>query len=96
MSTTERRIVTHLITTLLANGYRLNVNNGTGHILPSYSSALPDLLAALGHCDEEVIWTKLGDEPMGGILLIYGNGVDVISDYPLSMSELIDPILDAV
>ena len=83
---TERQIITALIDATLAQDLRVSVYDGEEWTL-SRSTDRAAIRAAIGTTDETTIaiWTKHPEDGetlarLGNILLIHGNGEDVISD----------------
>jgi hypothetical protein len=99
----ERRIVGQIIDGALAAGYEIDVNDGEETTLEK-SSSKSDILAAMFSTDSDILtlYTGAGSltdlgiiEPsrrVGSILLIWGNGRDVIGDY--SDKPAIDAVLE--
>lgn len=101
MTPIERNIATKLIGALLEAGYRLGVSDGEEIVL-RYSNDPEAILSAMASTSEDYLLvyavTKQGDGLSyaynGWIKLIWGNGIDLISDHNMHLSEYIDPILD--
>ncbi len=90
----EKRIVNKLVNEAIKAGYFLTVFDGEEH--PVSNSQDIDLIEKnMFTTDEEVLYfsrpgTDRGDFiRTGQVLLVYGNGADVIADY----SESLDPVL---
>lgn len=81
----ERELVTHLIDRALEVGLTISVFDGEEYPLKrSRDKAV--ILETLGSTDSDSLVLRKPDQmakdkPIGEILLIYGNGRDVISDY---------------
>lgn len=100
MDTTERRIARRLIRTILGAGYHVRVWEGEGWGGPR-TSKLSEAMEHLGSTDSDRLYVydpNGSDLPvkMGGVLLIWGNGLDLISDYTdtPAMCALLDPVME--
>lgn len=90
----ERRIVGKLVTDLLAAGFAISVNDGEETTLED-STDLAAICAAMGSTDSDNLYvSKPGLTPGRWILLVWGNDVDVISDYSMSLEPFIAPAND--
>lgn len=77
----ELQIATKLVRAALAAGYSVSVNDGEAWpVSKSHDEA--EILAALQSTDSDTLRLRspLGDF-VGNVLLIWGNGEDVISDH---------------
>ena len=78
----EKQIVTCIVDTALAKGYRVSVYDGEAYPIKQ-STDRTAILKELFACDDE--WLIIRDEhkaKIGTVTLIYGNdGWDVVSDY---------------
>lgn len=101
MTPIETTIATRLIGDLLAAGYRVGVNDGEDTVL-RWSDDCTAILKAMGTtCEDyllvnEVVAQGGGQSyrQIGWVLLIWGNGIDLISDHTTNLTEVVDPILD--
>lgn len=83
-STNEKLIVGKLVTDLLAAGHMLTVYDG-GEDVVVLSNDADAIFKALSSTDRDVIRVT----PRGWVLLVWGNDVDVISDYTMSLEPLL-------
>lgn len=96
----ERAIVRKLIRVALADGLSVTVNDG-GSVVLRNSVSLRAIEDALGSTGEDVVWFSRGQRSYGYVFLVWGNGVDVISDnsnraepYVLQAFELAEHLCD--
>ena len=82
-SPAERRITTSLIKAALDDGYSVHVHDGEELVL-SHSRNLQDILDVLASTDHDVV-TFWRAKNIGSLVLIWGNGEDLISDGTASM-----------
>ena len=77
----EKQIVERIVDKALAAGYTISVYDGEAWPLKR-SSNRPDILAAMYSTDSDLLRFRLPEsgDSVGAILLIYGNGTDVVSD----------------
>lgn len=88
-TTNEKLIVGKLVTDLLAAGCVLTVNDGEEDVLIDSKDA-EAVYSALGSTDEDWLFVKYGAlKGPGWVRLIWGNDVDVISDYSMSLEPYI-------
>lgn len=83
----ERRIVRKVITTAIADGYSLNVDNG-GEVLelPNFTRNFKEVFNAMFAADEDVLILKKDGRTTSFVRFIYGNsGWDVVNDYGTSL-----------
>jgi hypothetical protein len=81
----ENKIARRLIRNLLAQGFKLGVNDGEDDVqMPSRDSGV--IWAAMRTTEEDylIVWTPEGSF-RGWVRLIYDNGVDLISDYTTNL-----------
>ena len=78
----EKQICERLVDKALAAGYTISVYDGEEWPLKR-SSNRPDILAAMYSTDSDVLRCCLPEsgKAVGSIMLVYGNGGDVVSDY---------------
>jgi len=91
----EKRIIVRLVNDLINAGKVLNVDNGGDSMeLPAFSSCADTVLNAMAETDVEhlIVSTRACPGIRSSILLVYGNGIDLISDYGMSLHPIIEPI----
>ena len=78
----EKKICERIVDKALAAGYTISVYDGGAWPLKR-SSNRPDILAAMYSTDSDTLRFRLPDsgEIVGSIMLVYGNGADVVCDY---------------
>ena len=95
---TERLICRKLLDTIVAKGFCFIVNDGEENVTKRITDV--DVgMAAMFSTDADVIKIfPISESPLseklprlGSVSLIYGNGSDVISDYSLSVEDIIQP-----
>lgn len=81
-SPVERRIATDLVDALLAEGFALRVSDGVGYCHDEPTTDRDSVLDALCSTESDLILVY-DDDSVGyrWVLLIWGNGEDLISDY---------------
>jgi hypothetical protein len=88
----ELAIVRRLLRALTKANYALSVDDGADEL---YAKTEGDMLALLFNLDDAHLIVR---DPIGGqsfVRLVFGNdGYDVISDYGISLSDIIEPIED--
>ncbi len=81
MNTEERFVVKQIVGRALDKGYLLSVYDGEEYPI-MHSDDLEEVMAGLGHCDED--WLQVANEDrkrIGVIFLVYGNDPDeVVAD----------------
>ena len=78
MDTDERFVVRGIVNRALDKGYLLTVFDGEEFPL-LHSDDADEVLAELGHCDEEWLYVENGDrKKIGTIWLVYGNDPDEV------------------
>lgn len=91
----EHMIAVDVVDALLKVGYRVVVDNGEDATM---SMADRDqILAAMSLTDEETLvcfLPKSRKRVVGWVKLIYGNGVDLVSDYTENFEDIIKPIYE--
>lgn len=80
----EKRIVGKLVTDLLAAGHKLSVNDGE-EIALKRSTDAEAIYAALSSTGEDYLIVHVLGRTDRWVRLIWGNDVDVISDYHVSL-----------
>lgn len=76
----EARIIDCLLDHALATGHNLSVNDGEETTL-RYSTDRAAIRAAMQTTELDTLTVRKGTRYIGFVLLIYGNGCDLISDY---------------
>ena len=94
--TTENNIVEALIAkrlvhALLDAGLAITVNNGGDEMELDECKDPEKIFEAMMATDEDVLITT-----RGSVLLVYGNGFDLISDYSVRLEEVIRPVSEWV
>jgi hypothetical protein len=88
----EKRIANKLVRAALAKGYTICVYEGEDYALKR-SKKEREIEAALGSTDSDtLILRNEAGERVGSVLLIWGNGEDVISDHTdnAAINELVN------
>ena len=85
----EKEIATAIVDSLLAAGFRIEVDNGDEETLPIADRAT--ILKSMFLTDEERLFVFKKNEPdwFGWVYLVYGNdGWDVLSDYTVNLEKV--------
>lgn len=90
---TERRIVGRLVRDLLAAGHALSVHDGEETVVTKCREE-EIIFNALASTDCDTLYVHKADRSRSFVLLIWGNGRDIISDYGVSLEPVIAPISD--
>jgi hypothetical protein len=95
--TLEKRIANKLIKAILERGYSISVNDGEETTL-KFSKEPRKIATALFTTDEDYLLVyDDNNDRVGWVLLIGGNGSDLISDWNgKRLDEIIDPVLDYI
>lgn len=94
-STDEKLIVGRLVETLLAAGFTLSVHDdceGRGETVLKQSTDKAAIFAALASTDGDILYVHKPDGKKSFVTLIWGNGTDIISDYGMSLDDIITPV----
>lgn len=91
---TERRIVRSVIRALFDAGYRLGVHDGEEQTLKG-SASERDVLSAMFTTDEDYLVVERDGKWFGQVRFIYGNGLDVASDWSTSLDDIVWPTIVA-
>lgn len=94
--TIEGRVVRRTIQALLQAGYTIDLNDG-GETTVFCSRSLDELMQAAFSTDEDYLIArdKETGKKVGMVFLVYGNdGHDVVSDYSLSLEDVMKPVND--
>lgn len=86
----ECMIVGRLVRDLLAAGYTLSVYDGEEETV-SFATTEQPIFDALSSTDQDILYANMGAK-RSFVSLVWGNGVDVISDYSMSLEAIIAPI----
>jgi len=77
----EEAIAVKLVDAVLANGDRISVYDGEAYPV-KFSSDREEILTAMASTDMDTLVIRKPDHfRLGSVLLIYGNGEDLISDH---------------
>lgn len=89
----EKQIVNLILDRVLAEGGAIDVHDGEETPLKN-SRDKTAIFAAMFSTDEDYLYIRQspGQKPMGWVRLIYGNGIDLISDYTVNLETLLEPI----
>lgn len=78
MDSEERFVVKQMVSRALDKGYTLSVFDGEEFPV-LHSDDLEEVMAELGHCDEEWLYVENADhKKIGTIWLVYGNDPDEV------------------
>ena len=88
-SDNEKKIVGRLITDILAAGYSVSIWNGGDDAEIISSSDTDRIFKALAASDQDEIVLYKNRRRAGWIRLIWGNDVDVISDYTTNLEAIV-------
>jgi hypothetical protein len=80
IDTTERRIISRILKDALAAGYTVSVFDGEEWPVKS-STKLGEITAEIAATDETTLRFRKDGASIGSLLLVHGNGCDVICDY---------------
>jgi hypothetical protein len=86
MNALEQKVIEAAIRAAIADHCRISVFDGESNPVKD-SIDVPQIIAGLGHCDEEwvILETSIGNRRVGSLYLVYGNDPDeVIADYSWS------------
>lgn len=81
----EKKIVGRLITDVLASGYSVSVWNGGDDAEIELSADADTIFKALAASDQDEVVIVNNNRRFGWIRLVWGNDVDVISDYTTNL-----------
>ena len=77
----EQPIARRLVSNALLKGYTVSVNDGEEWTVKR-STHKPTIVGAMFSTDSDTLRFRRSDgSPVGSVILIYGNGEDVIADY---------------
>lgn len=88
----ERKIASAAVKAILANGYKISVDNGGDDFEITRSEDEKAVLAAMFAADDDRLYVYELDKvrPLGWVYFVYGNdGYDVISDYTVNLEKLV-------
>lgn len=84
----EKRIVGRVVYDLLAAGWLITVNDGDENPVIDSKDA-PTIFKALASTDQDYLMVKAPGRRSAWVRLIWGNGVDIISDYVMSLEDVL-------
>lgn len=84
----EQRIVGKVITDLLDADYFISVNDGEDDVVTDSKDAA-EIFAALASTDTDTIHVTHPRKKRSFVFLVWGNDVDVISDYGVSLEDVL-------
>lgn len=87
----ETAISKKVVAALLAAGYDISVNDGEAYPIKCSTDA-EAIFAEMGHSDMETLEAHKDGKYVGFVLLILGNGEDVLSDYSIALEDAIAPV----
>lgn len=93
-SQVQEEIVRLAVTSLVAAGYTLTVDNGGDEDEITNSTDVEAVLAVMGATADETLYAQLEGKPTRFVSLIYGYGNagwEVISDYTAALEEVLKP-----
>lgn len=76
----ENRIAQALIHEILVRGFTVSINDGEEEVITK-STAEKAILKAMANTDENTIVFFNSKGPVGGIMIFFGEGDEMISDY---------------
>ena len=84
----ERMIVQHVISDLLDAGFSLGVNDGEETTL-THCKDMVQIMQAMFSTDEDylLVYRDFDQQHFSWVRLIHGNGIDIISDYGVSLES---------
>jgi hypothetical protein len=87
----ERQICERLVADLLAGGFTVSVDDGEEITLRNSTDAAA-ILGAMFTTDQDMLVIRHPDRKKSWVVLIHGNDRDIISDYGVSIEDVIAPI----
>jgi hypothetical protein len=97
MDDIERKIAGKVVSCLFDAGYVITVNDGEDDVLVGMTPGKEDLIwQALASTGGDILRVSKVGATRGAsfVYLIWGNGVDIISDYGTSLEEVLKPAFD--
>lgn len=96
----ERIICRRLLGALLTAGFLVAVNDGE-ETTTDYGTDFDTRWKAMFSTDGDYLFVRFRDDPNDErpdayVILIYGNGFDVISDHTTNLNAVLKPIQDAI
>jgi|SRR5882672_685474 len=85
---TEQRIVGRAVYDLLAAGYAITVNDGEEDTVKASKDA-PTIFRALASTSNDTLGVTKAGQRSSFVFLVWGNGVDIISDYGMSLEDVL-------
>ncbi len=89
----QEQIINNLLAAILAGGYSITVNDGDDDVL-KYSTDTTRIINNMGATDTDLLKVYQGTEYIGFILLVPGNGDDIVSNH--SGNDIITNLVDKV
>lgn len=89
MNTAEKLIVRYTVKCLIADCYKLAIEDEGGEVGPLLADT-EQIVAALGAMEDERVYAHRGGKCAGWVRFIYGNGnngFDVVCDYTTSLEQ---------
>lgn len=83
-----------LVTHALEQGYAVSVHDGEEYVLRK-STDFAAIWQAMGSTDADTLQLYRDGRSAGWVLLIWCNGVDVISDYTVDLDDLAEGVMKA-
>lgn len=91
----EQIIIDRLLDDLLTGGWMISVNDGEETTL-WHSKDKAEILRHMQSTDEDYLHVAHPNRKKGWIRLIYGNGVNLISDYTVNLDDVLAPISELI
>ncbi|ACD21593.1 hypothetical protein [Paraburkholderia phytofirmans] len=99
MDKTESRIARRVVSALLAAGYGISIDDGEAEtpVLHEERKIIREMSAT---CSDRIyVWTRdsVADAETrrnGWVLMVYGNGIDVLTDYTTNLEATLKPVND--
>lgn len=94
----EQQIMDLIVDAAFAAGYTVSVHDGE-EVTVDKSTDKAEIFAACRTTGQDYLIFKNEGERVGQVSLIYGNGnngMDLISDYSMSIEGMMQPVMDAV
>lgn len=88
---TEVRIAKSIVHRLLNSGYQLRVNDGEETVTP-ITKDLNTIFAAMASTEMDYLLAYKDGKRVGSVMLIWGNGEDLLSDCSVSLDEIMQGV----
>jgi len=95
MNPNERARIQPVVERILAAGLHIKVDDGGDNVITPKTQTLADIMAELGHTDQDNLVVIGPEKKIREIALIYGNaedGSEVIADYSGSLEDLVEGV----